>query len=115
MKINYKKYSLEITFKHIMQPVRCKFIPDINFSDGETCFMIRRWLIIYVCFGWLSMRIQEYLRRKGIYWHDFIMNQCTKNFECCAKNLSEEDSNILKQICYARDEQIGTICINREE
>lgn len=118
MIFNFKNNkSLEITWNRgtYLQKPRVLFIPEMLFHTKDWCYDIRRYVIRYLFFGWLSYIIQEKLYKKKIYWHNIVTNECTRGFECCIDKVNEEDKDMLKQIAYAAAEGIPIIHINKKE
>lgn len=116
MRLRYKKYELNIEFKvgeGGLDCRRCKFLPYVELTTDKHYYNLREHFKYWVCFGWLSCKIQKHLHSKKIFWHNFVMNQCTPYFECCMHKVRDEDLDILKQICYAGDEQIPTVHISK--
>lgn len=38
----------------------------------------------YYTIGWISIQIQEHFRKRGIWLHNYIRGECTRDFECCS-------------------------------
>lgn len=114
MELKYKDYVLSIEFKVGDGGIdcrRCKFLPYMAFSTRGYYYDLREHFKYRICFGWLSHRVQKHLYSKKIFWHDFVINQCTPYFECCIHKVEGKYLDVLKQICYARDEQIPSVVL----
>ena len=55
---------------------------------------------------WWSHELQAWLYKRKIYWHNWIIDECTPGFECCMHKVPEEDKQILCDIYRASQEQI---------
>lgn len=46
----------------------------------------------------LSTKIQFFLYKRHIYWHNTLKNECTPGFECCDKNMIPKDIQRQKKL-----------------
>ena len=72
------------------------------------------WLIRKNIFWW-SHELQSWLYKRGIYWHNWIIDECTPGFECCMHKVPEEDKQILRDLVRAVEEQIPFVCVFRKD
>lgn len=112
IKFNHRKFKclhnyIEIDFKgHIYgigrtNPGSSNFMRRWALSIDDTIYDIRNYI-----FGW-SIHIQNFLYKRGIYWHNWLKDECTQGFECCMHKVPEENKNILKNIRRAFEEGMG--------
>ena len=62
---------------------------------------------------WWSHLLQDWLYKRKIYWHNWIIDECTPGFECCMHKVKEEDKQILKDLRRAVEEEIPYVCYRR--
>ncbi len=55
------------------------------------------WLFSYTI-GFFPQRIQYWLWKKDIHWHDWINQQCTPDFSCCKHLITEVFKPIFSQL-----------------
>lgn len=84
-----------------------KYNPNDNgmwfLEVGETHHLIRKTLF------WWSHELQGWLYKRGIYWHNWIIDECTPGFECCMHKIPLKDRQVFKDLYRAVEEQIGYV------
>lgn len=46
----------------------------------------------------LTTRVQDFLLRHGISWHNWFADECCRDFSCCINGCSDDEKAILKSI-----------------
>lgn len=94
-----------------------KYIKEHKWEDGswyiqidQTLHCIKRYIF------WWSHKLQDFLYKRKIYWHNWILGECTPYFECCIKNkkLTEEERSILNAVAYAAAEEVPVAYIKKD-
>ena len=111
IRLNHRKYKclhnyIELEIKN--------HIYGIGRTNPGSPNSLRRWTLtiddytydIRSCiFSW-SRHIQTFLYKRGVYWHNWLIGECTPGFECCIHKVKkEEDRNFLKNLVRASLEQ----------
>ena len=63
---------------------------------------------------WWSHELQAWLYKRGIYWPNWIIDECTPGFECCMNKVSEDGKQSLRDLRRAVEEQMP-LCVFRKD
>ena len=121
IKFNHRKFKclhnyIEIDFNgHVYgvgrtNPNSPNFMRRWALTVDDTIYDIRNYI-----FSW-STYIQDFLYKRGIYWHNWLKDECTRGFECCMhKCETEHEKNFLKSLTRAIEEQIPCLYYKGDE
>lgn len=78
----------------------------LEFKDKH--YLIRKTLF------WWSHLLQAWLYKRGIYWHNWIIDECTPGFECCMHKVKDKNKQMLKDLAYVEQEQMTGLLVTKD-
>ena len=77
---------------------------------NDTYYLIRKNLF------WWSHRLQKWLYKHHIYWHNWIIDECCPGFECCSHKVKDPKmKQLLKDLHRSIEEQIPVFYYSKEK